>query len=424
LSLPSPYAPFIKTNSELVTVFKLPKGGLVFREGFHIGRFFGINVSINWSWIFIFLLITGSLGVGVFPILHPEWGFFLVWGVSIAASILFFASVLAHEIAHSVVARSRGLPVDQITLFIFGGVSNIEREPEKPATEFLMAIVGPLTSIVLGVVFTLLGVLAANGLRAFTGASGQVLASLDPISTLLLWLGPINVILGVFNLIPGFPLDGGRVLRSILWAATGNLKKATQWASWIGQGFGWFFILIGIGMVLGIEVPFFGTGLIGGLWLVFIGWFLSSMAAQGYQQVLIEDVLRDVKVSSIMRRSFPKVTPEVTVSELINEHIMGTEDRAFLVMQDDALEGIVTLDDVRKAAREDWDKTTVEQIMTAESELESVSSSDRAVDALQKITSRDVNQLPVIDEGKLTGLINRRDILLWLQTHSGNNFPS
>lgn len=395
----------------------------MFRDGFHVGRFFGINVSLNWSWIFIFLLITGSLGVGVFPLLHPEWGFFLVWGVSLAASVLFFASVLIHEIAHSLVARLRGLPVDQITLFIFGGVSNIEREPETPLTEFLMAIVGPLTSIILGIVLIFLGVLTADGLSAFTNASGEAFAGLGPVSTLLLWLGPINVILGVFNLIPGFPLDGGRVLRSILWAATGNLKKATLWASWIGRGFGWVLIFLGTAMVLGIEVPFFGTGLIGGLWLIFIGWFLSSLASQGYQQVLVEDVLRDVKVSSIMRTSFPVVSADLSVSDLFHEHIMGTEDRAFLVMRGKNLEGIVTLDDVRKASRDSWDKTTVGEIMTPRAELETVAGNDRAVDALQKITGRDVNQLPVIDGGKLVGLINRRDILLWLQAHS-DNFPS
>ncbi|MGE5222759.1 MAG: site-2 protease family protein, partial [Omnitrophica WOR_2 bacterium] len=196
------------------------------RNGFRIGRIFGISIYIDWSWIFIFLLVTWNLAGAVFPTLHPNWNTILDLAVGLAASLLFFASVLAHELAHSLVAIARGLPVRRITLFIFGGVSNIEREPPSPLTEFLVAVVGPLTSIVLGVIFLFLGGSNQGIFGSFSTGQLQSLARLDPVSTLLLWLGPINIILGIFNLVPGFPLDGGRVLRSILWGISHNLRQA------------------------------------------------------------------------------------------------------------------------------------------------------------------------------------------------------
>ncbi|HUV72059.1 MAG TPA: site-2 protease family protein [Clostridia bacterium] len=386
--------------------------------GFRIGRIFGIEIDINWSWIFIFLLVTFDLAVGVFPALHPEWSPLLNWGLGIAASLLFFSSVLAHEIAHSLVARSRGLPVDRIVLFIFGGVSNIEREPASAGTEFLMAIVGPLTSIVLGVFFLFLGVASAGGFQAILLAPGEILAGLSPLSTLLLWLGPINILLGLFNLLPGFPLDGGRVFRSIIWAITNDLKRATRYASWVGQGFGWLFVAIGIAMVFGIAVPFFGASLIGGFWLIFIGWFLASIASQGYEQVVIEDVLKDVSVSQIMRTRYPSVSPQISVNQLVNEHIMGTEERTFPVMEGKQLLGIVSLDDVRKVTRDRWQEVKVEEIMTSRDELKVVGPKDGAVEALRIIAAEDINQLPVVEDSRLIGIISRRDIILWLQLRS------
>ncbi|HUW24115.1 MAG TPA: site-2 protease family protein [Patescibacteria group bacterium] len=391
----------------------------MFRGGIRLGRVFGIEVDIDASWFLIFLLVTFNLALGVFPALHPGWGAILNWGIGLLASLLFFGSVLAHELAHSLVARRRGLPVDKITLFLFGGVSNIEEEPPSPGTEFLIAFVGPLTSIILGVIFLLLGVGLART-EGFTGANlGESLGRLGPFSTLLLWLGPINILLGVFNLIPGFPLDGGRLLRSILWAVTDDLKKATQYAAFAGQAFGWLFIAIGVAMALGIEVPFFGSGLIGGLWLVFIGWFLSSLAVQGYQQVVAEDVLGKVSVAEIMRQKFPAVRPDISVEELVNEHIMGSENRAFPVMTDEKLLGLVTLDDIRKIPRNQWQKARVEQIMTPREKLITVTPENKATEALKTLAREDVNQLPVVKDEKLVGLVSRRDIILWLQVRSG-----
>jgi CBS domain-containing protein len=281
-----------------------------------------------------------------------------------------------------------------------------------------MAIVGPLTSIVLGIVFLLVAG-AAGGLppNAATDPSAA-LAGLDPITTILLWLGPVNILLGLFNLIPGFPLDGGRVLRSILWAATDNFRRATRWAAGVGQVVAWLLILTGIAMIFGVQVPFFGSGFVGGLWLAFIGWFLSSAAIQSEQQLVLHDVLEGVPASRLMRSNVPTVPPTISVAELVHRYVMGTDERAFPVMDGDRLVGLVTLEDIRKVAREEWDTTSANAIMTPAEELTSVTPQTDAAEALDKLQQRDVRQLPVVSEGHLVGMVRRRDIMRWLQLQS------
>ncbi len=388
------------------------------RSGLRLGRIFGINIYVDWSWIFIFLLVTWNLAAGLFPQLHPNWGVTLNWSTAIVASLLFFASVLAHELAHSLVAKARGLPVRSITLFLFGGVSNIQREPASAGTEFVMAIVGPLTSIVLGVIFLLLSGATAAGLDVITGNPIGALARLDPLSTLLMWLGPINILLGIFNLIPGFPLDGGRVLRSVLWAITKNLRLATRWASWVGQAVAWLFIFAGISMIFGISLPFFGTGFIGGLWLAFIGWFLNSAAIQSYQQVVVEDLLEGVPVARLMQSNAPTVPPDSPVSTLVHDHIVGTNERAFPVVQGDRLMGLVSVEDVRKVHRTAWDTTTVSQIMLPADQLAVATPQEDAAEALHELGSRNMHQMPVVQDGHLVGMLRHQDIVKWLQLHS------
>lgn len=385
--------------------------------GFGIGRLFGIKIQIDWSWFFIFLLVTWNLAV-VFSRLHPAWGTALNWGVAAAASILFFASVLAHELAHSLVARAQGLPVRRITLFLFGGVSNIEREPPSPGAEFLIAVVGPITSIVLGAIFLFAASVSAGGLQNIGARPEAAIAQLDPLSTLLLWLGPINILVGIFNLIPGFPLDGGRILRSILWSITNSLRQATRWASYVGQAIAWLMIIAGIAMVFGIRIPFLGRGLIGGLWLAFIGWFLNNAAVQSYQQVVINDILEGVPVARLMRADVPTVSPDIPVSALVYDHVMGTDERAFPVLEGDRLVGLVTLEDVRQVPRSEWDITTVGSIMTPANELDVVTPREDASEALSKLMRRDVRQVPVTENSHLIGIVRRRDIVRWLQLHS------
>jgi Zn-dependent protease len=388
------------------------------RSGFRAGRLFGIDIYIDWSWLFIFLLVTWNLWM-LFSTLHPDWTLGLQLALAVTASILFFISVLAHEMAHSLMAIAQGIPVRNITLFLFGGVSNIEREPPSPRAEFLITIVGPITSVGLGLLFIMAAVALIGPVDAATRANPQALfAQLGPIPTLLLWLGPINIILGVFNLIPGFPLDGGRILRSVLWAMTGNLRRATRWASLVGQLVAWLFIITGIAMVFGVQVPIFGTGVISGLWLAFIGWFLNSAAVQSYQQVVVQDVLEGVPVGRIMRANPPMVSPLTTVADLVYNDVMGTDDHAFPVLRDGRLVGLVTLEDVRKVPRENWERLTVAEIMTPAEKLVHVSPGDDAADAMAKLNRRDVRQLPVMENGDLVGLIRRRDLMRWLQLHS------
>jgi Zn-dependent protease/CBS domain-containing protein len=397
-----------------------PKGRLGMRNGFHLGRIFGINIHLDWSWIFIFLLVTWNLAGGFFPSIHPGWSPAMNWGMGLLASLLFFASVLAHELAHSLVAMARGLPVRRITLFLFGGVSNIEREPPSPVSEFLITVVGPLTSMIIGVaIFLFLGArIDVQGVLSGQATPLQVLRGLGPLETVLLWLGNINIILALFNLIPGFPLDGGRVLRSILWAATNNLRRATRYATWVSHIIAWAFIIAGVAMLFGFEIPFFGSGAIGGLWLAFIGWFLNNAASQSYQQVVVEDMLEGVPVARLMRADTPTVRPDLPVSELVDQYIMGTDERAFPVLEGERLAGLVCLEDVRKVPRSEWDTTRVGDIMTSADKLDVVSPRQDATEALNRLAAHDVRQIPVIQNGQLVGMLRRRDILRWLQTQS------
>jgi Zn-dependent protease len=390
------------------------------RSGLTLGRLFGITIHLDWSWILIFVLVTWNLAVGIFPGAHPEWGAALSWGVGLVASLLFFASVLAHELAHSLVAKARGLPVKRITLFLFGGVSNIEREPPSPAAEFLISVVGPLTSFVLGGLFLFLAQVLGGGQAIVGDDPVRVAARLEPVAVLLAWLGGVNIVLGIFNLIPGFPLDGGRVLRSILWGATGDLVRATRWASWVGQALGWVLIVGGIAMAFGAELPFFGSGPLSGLWLAFIGWFLSNAAAQSYRQVVVQDLLEGVPVDKLMRANVPTVPPEMPVSELVDGFLLGSDERAFPVLAGERLAGLVCLEDVRKVPRAEWEATPVRAIMTPIERLATIGPRVEASEALGALARRDVRQLPVVGEdGRLLGLLRQRDIMRWLELQSG-----
>jgi Zn-dependent protease/CBS domain-containing protein len=386
------------------------------RSGFRIGRIFGIDIRLDWSWLLILLLVVWNLST-TFGGVHPNWGAGLVWGTAIVAALLFFGSVLAHELAHSLVAKARGIPVQSITLFLFGGVSNIQREPESPGGEFVMAVLGPITSLVLGGVLLVVAV-AGSGVQITPSDTTQVLKQMSPLLTMVVWLGSINVILGIFNLIPGFPLDGGRVLRSILWAVTDNLRQATRWAAWVGQAIAWLMIVAGIAMTFGVQIPFFGTGLGSGLWLAFIGWFLNTASVQSYQQLVIHDVLEGVPVSRIMRVNPPTCEPRCTVSRLVHDHIMGTDDHAFPILEDGRLVGLVTLEDVRRVDRDAWDRTTVRDIMTPAEKLVVTSPDEGAGQALEMLGSNDIRQLPVMRDGELVGLLRRRDVIKWLQLHA------
>jgi len=386
-------------------------------SGFRIGKIFGINIHVDWSWLLIFALVSWSLA-SMFGEVHQEWDALTRWVLALAAAFLFFLSVLAHEVAHSVVARARKIPVRNITLFMFGGVSNIQKEPNSPLSELVITIVGPLVSFFLGFVFLLIGAgstFLADG--ALTSAS-QLLSRSGPLSTICIWLGSVNILVGVFNMIPGFPLDGGRVLRSILWAVTGDLVKATRWASWVGQIVAWLFILAGMSMLFGAQIPFLGQGLFNGMWIIFIGWFLQNAAAQSYRRVLIQEVLEDVPVRRMMDTDVPVVPANIAVKTLIDNHIMQTDQRAFVVFDQEKMVGMVTVDDVQKVPVEARETVLVREIMTPSSKLIVIAPEENASDALNRLQDQNIRQLPVVTGNRIVGLLRRRDIVRWLEFQS------
>jgi Zn-dependent protease/CBS domain-containing protein len=386
------------------------------RGGFRIARIFGINIYMDPSWIFIFLLVTWNLSAVVFPSLHPDWSIRLNIGLGLLASLLFFGSVLAHELSHSLMAKARGLPVGRITLFIFGGAADIGREPPSPGSEFLIAIIGPITSIVLGGIFLAFGALSMDGLGP--GSLSEGLGSLTPMATLFFWLGPINILLALFNMVPGFPLDGGRVLRSILWKISHNLRLATRLATFSGQFIAWGFIITGAAMVFGMQVPVFGSGLVGGLWLAFIGWFLNSAAVQSYRQVVVDEMLAGVTVERLMHLEAPMVEPEERLDELVHTHLINRDNQAVAVVSSGRLVGMVQLEDARKIPQEKWAATRVREMMSPLDELPQVAPRDEASEALNKLTRSGVHQLPVVEDGNLVGVLRRRDIMRWLKLQS------
>lgn len=385
--------------------------------GFRIARVLGIQIRIAYSWILIVILLTWTLASS-FAYVHPEWGAWLSIGTALGASLLFFVSVLLHELAHCVVAKRFGVPVSSITLFLLGGISNIEREPPSAKAEFWTAVVGPLTSIVLGVVLLAIASAALQVPPYAVADPYAVLALLDPGEALLLWLGTINVVVGFFNLVPAFPLDGGRLLRSALWASTRSLHVATQWASAIGQTIGWFLVIVGVASAFGVNVPFFGRGLVAGLWLVLIGWFVASSAAATWRRQLVHEVLEGLTVSRLMRPATDAVSTATPASHVVDEWLLHHDERAFPVVGDgQRLLGIVTIGDVRKAPRDAWDSTPVAEMMTPADRLVKATAREDLAQALEKLARADVSQLPVVDGERLVGMLLRSDVARWIELH-------
>jgi Zn-dependent protease len=387
------------------------------KKGFRIGKIFGIEIHIDWSWLLIFALISWSLAAS-FGQNHADWSLGLQWGVAVLAALLFFGSVLAHELAHAVVARARGVPVRNITLFLFGGVSNIQREPKSPFGELAITIVGPLTSFVLGVLFLIVGAGSAAFSNINITTPAATISQLGPASTILMWLGSINILVGLFNLVPGFPLDGGRIVRSVLWAITDDLQRATRWASWLGQAVAWLLIFAGMAMLFGVQIPVLGGGFINGIWLILIGWFLQSAAVSSYRKVVVQDILEDVPVKQMMYTNVPVVPASSSVDDLVNNHIMSTDNRAFIVYDADKMVGLVTIEDVRKVDAASRSSITVGDIMTPSQKLIVIAPDEDATDALFRLQDQNIRQLPVVTGDRIVGLLRRKDIIRWLQFQS------
>jgi Zn-dependent protease len=387
------------------------------RHAIRIGRVFGIELLIDTSWLVIFVLVTWSL-TSLFTAWHPVWPAWTSFGVAAVAALLFFGSVLLHELAHSLVARAYGLPVRDITLHMFGGVSSIEREPERPGAELLIALVGPITSIGLGILM-LVATSAITGIAVeegdVTADPAAIMAGMGPVATLLAWLGPVNVIVGLFNLIPGFPLDGGRILRSIVWKATGDVGKATRISATVGQIVGWCFVATGFLMALGFSVPFFGRGLLGGIWLALIGMFLRNAAVGYYVSASMKEALVGVRVESLMRTRGPWVGADVTLRALVDHWFIRSQDDGFPVFDEGRFVGFVTADDVRGAGRRaDVDLLTVRDVMAPPAGVATIAPEQPVADVMPKFASSERRQLMVVSRGTLVGILDERDVLRWI----------
>lgn len=362
-----------------------------------LGNIFGIPVGIHYSWFIIFVLVTLSLAMVFFPQGYPGWSEATYWTIGIVGSLVFFGSVLAHELAHSLLSRRFGVPVKSITLFLFGGVSSITRDVDKPGQELLMAGAGPFTSIVLGGIFI--------------GISFLTRGVSTPVAALSIYLGYINILLGVFNLVPGFPLDGGRVFRSIVWAITGNYSRATKIATGVGQGFAYLLILGGVYLVLRGDWA-------NGIWIALIGWFMENAASSAYQQVRLRESLQGYTAADLMRGECARVPGNLSLTSLVNDHLLTGGQRCFMVTEGDRLEGLVTLHEIRGVPRENWDTTSISDAMTKAAALQAVPPEEDAYAVLERMDSQDVNQIPVVKDGRLLGIVARDSVLRFIRTKS------
>jgi Zn-dependent protease/predicted transcriptional regulator len=367
------------------------------RSQISLGKVFGIRIGLHYSWFLIAILIVLSLSAQ-FRASNPGWGESIILTLSVVTAILFFVSLLLHELAHSYVATRNGLPVREITLFALGGISQIEKNPVSAKVEFWMAFVGPLTSAAIGAVCLVLA-----------RATGDPSAA--PWMAMLLWLGYINLTLACFNLVPGYPLDGGRVLRALIWWKTGDADRSTQAAARIGQVVAFGFIMIGI-------FQYFGGAGIGGLWIAFIGWFLLQASRESYVRVGLAHALDGVRVADIMTRDCPTVDAWMNVENFVEQELLHTGRRFFIVVEKGEIAGLVTPHEVRQISRALWPFKTLHDIMRPLEDVRAVTPETPLASALESMNRYDLNQLPVISNGRLDGLLSRGQVLSFLQTHA------
>jgi len=366
-----------------------------------LGRIFGIEIGLHFSWFIIALLITLSLA-NQFHALNSGWGEGVIWATAIGTSLLFFVSIIAHELSHAAVAKARRLPVRAITLFALGGVAQIEREPGEAGTEIFMGIAGPIMSMLIGVLCLALAWTVGWQMGTTPGT---------PIVAMLMWLGLINIALAIFNLVPGFPLDGGRVLRGIIWWVTGDGLRATRIAARIGQVVAVAFIILGV-------FRFFGGAGIGGLWTAFIGWFLLDAAGASRAQSEVSTVLRGVRAGDLLERDCLVVDGHENLQTFVNDYLLRSGKNCFLVRDGKGIEGIITPYDLRETDRASWLYTTVEQVMQRLDQLRAITPDTPVSEAIEIMDRQDVNELPVVEKGRIEGFISRGGVLRLLQTRA------
>lgn len=350
-----------------------------------IFRIFGIDIKLHFSWWFIFAFLSWSLSSSFFPHYFPELSAKMYWMMGITAALLLFISVLLHELSHSLVAKAQRIKVESITLFFFGGVAGIESEDLKPCSEFMMAVAGPLFSLLLAGLFYLIYIF-----------NGQIFWT-----AITFYLYQLNLILAIFNLIPGYPLDGGRALRAVLYAYFGDLKKATRIAASGGRFFAIFLAALGI---LGLIT---GTG--GGLWLILLGGFLYFIAGLSYEQVVLKEALTKIPVSEVILKKFPTVKPDTALSAFFRKYLSSGED-VFLV-KDRNFSGILDLKQLENMPPKIQEVVKLREIAVPLSKMDSVNEKDNAYTAFRKFAEKDLDVLPVKKNSKILGFVNKRVLM-------------
>ncbi len=362
-----------------------------------LGKIAGISIEINFSWLIILVLLTVSLAVNWFPQAAPRYSQVAYWVAGFIAALLLFVAVVLHELAHSLVARARGLSVKSITLFILGGVSNLEQEPRSPGLEFQVAVVGPLTSLILAVICWVIA-LAVRGAPIIGAVFG--------------YLAITNALLAFFNLIPGYPLDGGRVLRAILWKISGSMRTATRGATRVSQVIAFLFILGGIW-------AFFTGNFLDGLWLGFIGWFIFSAAQAANANVMLDSLFGRVTVGEVMNPHPFTVPPNLSLLELVDGYLLPRALRTVTVAQGDQLLGLISLSDIRRVPREQWAQTPVWQVMVPRNRLVVVSPQQRLSEVQELMVRHNIHQVPVVQGDRLVGMISRDAMIRFLEVRRG-----
>jgi Zn-dependent protease len=367
----------------------------MFGKRIHLFTFFGFKVGIDLTWVLLAVLVTWSLASGLFPAYFEGYSSATYWWMGAAGAMGLFISIVFHEFWHSMVARRYGLPMKGITLFIFGGVAEMEDEPQNAKTEFLMAIAGPISSVVLGGIFLLLAWAVAAG-----DWSG-------PVAAVLQYLGWLNFILAVFNMLPAFPLDGGRVLRSILWSLKGDLRWSTRIASAIGSGMGMLLIVLGL-------VTFISGGFIAGIWYFLIGMFIRGAAQMSYRQVLLRRALGGEPISHFMQTNPVTVPPSTSIRDLVNDYFYRYHYKMFPVTIDGHLEGCITSRQVREIPKEDWELRDVQDILAPCSTETTISPQTDALKALSIMNRTGNSRLMVVEGEQLIGVVTLKDMLKFL----------
>jgi len=360
----------------------------------------GIRIVADYSWFLIVALIAGSLSMGWFPSVLPDRSIVQYISLGLITAFFFFASVLVHELAHSIVAVLHGIPVSKITLFLFGGVAEISREPDDPTTELKVALAGPAVSAILAAAFW--GAVILAGMR-----SERPAAQLS-----FLYLAIANTFLLGFNLLPGLPLDGGRVLRALIWRVTGSLKRATYVASVTGQA------LAGVMIILGLVTILFARQIVTGLWLIFIALFLRQAAEASYRQITMKRALRDATVGDAMTRDIVTVSPAITLTALVEDYFLHHHFGCYPVVEGDSVLGVVSIKDVKQIPRDRWPATHVGDILTPLSNENTLASADAIPSAIGKLAAPGCAGLPVVDHGRLVGIVTRGDIMRNLEIRS------